>query len=506
MLISKNTKIYGFEKEVYKIISEINTGGFGIVYKIEKEKDKSIYALKTILNSLNKDNIEAFLNETKMISKVEHKNIIKYYFVHDGSLYPELPPYIIMEYANQGTLQNIIQKHRETKKHIEKDILANYITQLIDGIEAIDSTLIHRDIKPNNILVCDEILKITDFGLSKMAEEATRTLTFKGFGQQMYMSPECWKGDKNNIQMDIYSMGIIFYQLVTLEYPYKVENQMDIENWKKAHLYQTPELPEKIVPDIDLKISQVIMKMLEKSISKRYKNWADIRKDLNKDVTKTTGNPFLKEVITSRLEKDNKLTQEQLAQAKKDKDIQDNNELIHYQFIEGIVHPIKSIIDEINEGYIKGKITFDFSDKPNNKLRGKIVLISGVTLYIEIELLYDDNFYRDIPNGWGGTMNKLSRPVLNGEKITAWGFIKSYENAGYNLILVENKNDMYGTWHMLINKNSVFGRNPRNPEPFPFEFREIEKEIGYIHITHIYTTVVKSFDINEIIGLIKHYN
>lgn len=81
---------------------------------------------------------------------------------------------------------------------------------------AINAELVHRDIKPENILVSNDVLKISDFGLAKIASESTRTMSFKGYGTIPYIAPEAWNSDKNTIQMDIYSMGIVFYELATL--------------------------------------------------------------------------------------------------------------------------------------------------------------------------------------------------------------------------------------------------------------------------------------------------
>ena len=90
--------------------------------------------------------------------------------------------------------------------------------QLASGMKHINSILVHRDIKPDNILIVDDVLKITDFGLAKYAEATTRSVTFKGYGTKEYCAPEVCKNEKNTIYMDIYSMGIVFYEIATLKY------------------------------------------------------------------------------------------------------------------------------------------------------------------------------------------------------------------------------------------------------------------------------------------------
>ena len=171
MIIKPGTIIYDNDKNKYIIIDSEGTGGFASVFKIERENDKSIYALKTLLESYSDDKLlRGLINEANLATNIIHQNVIKYLFFHDGSMFNELPPYIIMEYANQGTLWEIIQKQSAKKEFLPNNELRQYFNDLINGMEVINAKLIHRDIKPKNILIKDDILKISDFGLSKIVE------------------------------------------------------------------------------------------------------------------------------------------------------------------------------------------------------------------------------------------------------------------------------------------------------------------------------------------------
>lgn len=118
-----------------------------------------------------------------------------------------------------GTLTSLIENQKKTGVQFEKAFLLNVFAQLAEGMREISKFLVHRDIKPDNILICNGKMKISDFGLSKLAGENTRTLTFKGYGSTKYVAPEAWNNDKNTIQMDIYSMGIVFYELAFYLFP-----------------------------------------------------------------------------------------------------------------------------------------------------------------------------------------------------------------------------------------------------------------------------------------------
>lgn len=123
----------------------------------------------------------------------------------------------------------------------------------------------HRDIKPDNILLHNQVLKISDFGLSKVVGAATRTQTFKGINHMRYCAPEAWRLEKNLPAMDMYSMGIVFYEIATLRYPYEVKDTGDfVEVWKNAHLLQVPADPRTHNGSLDLGLAQLIMKMISK--------------------------------------------------------------------------------------------------------------------------------------------------------------------------------------------------------------------------------------------------
>ncbi|MCD4677851.1 MAG: serine/threonine-protein kinase [Desulfobacula sp.] len=207
MIIEAGTTIFSEGGQELSIEKYLGSGGFGEVYKATDKEGGESYAVKTVRNPFDKNMLKSFRNEGKLAVTIEHKNVINYHYFHDGTEFTELPPYIVMEYANQGNLFDIINKCKADNVMLSNDELLSLFAQLVRGMAAINGKLIHRDIKPDNILINDEVIKITDFGLSKVIVESTRASTFKGYGCIPYMAPEGWRFDKNTIQMDIYSMG-----------------------------------------------------------------------------------------------------------------------------------------------------------------------------------------------------------------------------------------------------------------------------------------------------------
>ncbi len=202
LFIVPGTTVFDKEGNEYLVEQLIGTGGFGQVFKIKAKIDGEIYALKTLSFGFSDGmHLESFLNEGNAATLIAHDNVVRYLYFHDGKQYKELPPYIIMEYTPDGTLEDYTKKNAIADRLIDNSDLKGLFIQLIEGMKVINSRLIHRDIKPSNILLFGDILKIADFGLSKIVEDNTRTMTFKGGGTCMYMSPEAWKLEKNTIQI-----------------------------------------------------------------------------------------------------------------------------------------------------------------------------------------------------------------------------------------------------------------------------------------------------------------
>ncbi|WP_277669087.1 serine/threonine-protein kinase [Caproiciproducens galactitolivorans] len=226
MIVTEGTKLFDESNNSYIIDSVIGHGGFGIVYKAYRESDKKPFAIKTMLSSFESEqDYFSFKNEVKSAIEINSEYVINYEYVHDGNVFNKLPPYIIMEFANQGTLTNLFNVHVRKGEFFTNSELKEVFNQLAVGMLEINKKLVHRDIKMDNILLSNEKVKISDFGLSKFVNESTRTMTFKGYGSVLYVAPEAWKNEKNTIQMDIYSMGIVFYQLEsvnTIALKYKI--------------------------------------------------------------------------------------------------------------------------------------------------------------------------------------------------------------------------------------------------------------------------------------------
>lgn len=483
-------KVYGQdENEKYEIVEFIKSGAFGFVYKIRKSGTDELFALKTIPTGyLDDGQLRALVNEGKLAPSIKHKNVVNVISFHDGSQYPGLPPYIIMEYLPDGTLQQLLDNQRKSSKPFPNEELTAMFLQLAEGMKAINSKLIHRDLKPDNILLSKTTLKISDFGLSKVVGAATRTYSFKGIQHIQYMAPEAWRLETNTLQMDIYSMGIVFYELATLSHPYSVKAGTDIiEAWRDVHFFQKPELPTAKIPKLNTHLSQLIMKMIAKKPEDRYRSWDEIIQRIQTAQEEEKPKIDVGKLVQKAIQTKEKEEKQRLEAERKQKEKEDLDKTVQFRCDE-LLTGLQDIVDAFNTSYEGPK--FKISETSTHAIAAKI-------------------FSASFPRG--GAVNLLVEPVyknmdLDGKKILAWGYFKNSNGKGFNVVLIkDNPEDLYGYWLCLHNEHSGFVRKKDDrPDPFPFDtFEEFDKEIQHIHALHIYQTAVAHFSKDMLIPLFE---
>lgn len=502
MIITVNSILPDEKGNEYKIIDNIKSGGFGQVFLCERLTDGKQFALKTMLNTFpSKDEYNAFQNEINTAKTIKNENVIAYEYMHDGSTFKEYSPYIIMEYATQGTLRQLLDERIKKQELFSNEELLQMFLQLANGMKSINDVLVHRDVKPENVLINKNVLKISDFGLAKYVEATTRNITFKGFGTPKYYAPEAWTNDKNTLQMDIYSMGIIFYELATLQYPYIVKQ----DNYMEAHMYGAIKNPTLYNSNLAPKLVSVINKMLQKPLGKRFSSWQDIIDILNAGRIDNTQNQEIIKLVQAAVqiqnETDNAIQKKQVEDEKKKKERDIYVKKIMAYFEREIISGFKEFAEVYNSQYASGQMEVDTRDFKlgwgGNSISIKMPFYQK--FIVTIEVLDQDNFEEFIGYEYYGglrfpTSKKSTYPTCKGKKVLAWGKVEDNSKYGYNILLLENKEDEYGDWYILYNTNSGLNRKPRK-EPFAFSATELPKEIKLIDATHIYDSVVEEYNL-----------
>ncbi len=257
----------------YKIIKELGRGGMGVVYKAHQISLDRMVAMKVLPQHLTSDAafIKRFENEARAIASLNHPNIVQIYDIgHEGDVH-----YYTMEFIDGSSLDQII--YREGCLSVER--ACNVILQVARALHyAHQHGIIHRDIKPSNIIFDkSNRAKVADFGLA--LQERTTRLTVDGsiVGTPEYMSPEQAIAEPATVRSDIYSLGVVFYELLTGKVPFEGESALVI--LKKIESLE-PTWPRSLKPEIPLEVEKVVQKMMAKKPRARYANCEELIRDI----------------------------------------------------------------------------------------------------------------------------------------------------------------------------------------------------------------------------------
>lgn len=264
----------------YEITELIGVGGMADVYKATDIIENKIVAVKILKKefSENEEFLRRFRNESKAIALLSHPNIVKVYDVG----FSEKIQYIVMEYIDGITLKEYIENERVLTW---KDSV-HFIIQVLRALQhAHDRGIVHRDIKPQNIMLfTDGTIKVMDFGIAKFAREEGTTATDTAIGTVHYISPEQARGDVTDEKSDIYSVGVMLYEMLTGQKPFDTDNPVTVA---VMHMQNIPERPRAINPDIPAGLEEIILRAMEKDCENRYQTASDMIRDLEAFKTNT---------------------------------------------------------------------------------------------------------------------------------------------------------------------------------------------------------------------------
>lgn len=253
----------------YEILEKIGAGGMGDVYKAHCRKLDRIVAVKVLKSQYNEDNnfIRKFKRESLAAASISHPNIVGIYDVGSEEVDSEKVHYIVMEYIDGKTLKEHIS---EVGRIPEKKAL-NYAVQIAEALKTAHSkNIVHRDIKSQNIMLTrDDRIKVTDFGIARIADNTTVTATNAIMGSVHYFSPEQAKGTTVDNRSDIYSLGIVLYEMLTGVLPFDADNPVSVA---LMQVQSNMPLPSTKFADISSDADKIVLKMTMKEPNDRYKD------------------------------------------------------------------------------------------------------------------------------------------------------------------------------------------------------------------------------------------
>ena len=467
--VSIATSLAGPNDETFKILDFLGRGAFGEVYRAVGEKSGMVVAVKLLpIGILSSEASQlALLNEIGVAQQVIHPNVVQVVYVNDGKS-SAVGPYVFMEYVSGGTLAKLLRAQKQSGSEIPLNRGFEMMMDIAQGARAINEKVIHRDIKPDNILVEGSRLKIGDFGISKFVDESTRLHTFKGGQHVAYMAPEGWQNQRNTPKLDLYSVGLIFYEILTLHHPLlsKVRNPDDPLDWERAHLYQQCQDARSLRKETPLSVAQLLSRMVSKRADDRPP-WSEVLTILSQpNLVQTGTNPSVAAAVEAAVARQQREESKQLAQLRQQQEREKQLGLYRCSF-DMLLEQFNAIIEDFNRKFQYSQITCDS--------RG------GFTTY-------------EIPSGRSISI-ALFAPVETPIKVrvgevVGGGWIGVRGGRSANLVLLRHApEDLYGRWVVceigimaLTDPRKLIGQFGITKEtvlPFGFRDNDFYGQIAY---------------------------
>lgn len=257
----------------YEILERIGEGGMADVYRATDVVDNKTVAVKILKKEFaeNEEFLRRFRNESKAIALLSHPNIVKIFDVG----FSDRIQFIVMEYIDGFTLNEYMQQQGQ----LDWRDTVHYIVQILRALQHAHSKgIVHRDIKPQNIMMLqDGTIKVMDFGIAKFAREDGKTGTDKAIGTVHYISPEQACGAATDSKSDLYSVGVMFYEMMTGRKPFDTDNPVSIA---VMHMQAEAPQPHTIRSDIHVGLEEIILKAMQKDPKERYQTARDMMNDI----------------------------------------------------------------------------------------------------------------------------------------------------------------------------------------------------------------------------------
>ncbi len=258
----------------YEVLQLVGVGGMANVYKARDVIDERLVAVKVLREEYasNEEFVRRFKNESKAIAALNHPNIVK---VYDVSFSDKMQS-IVMEYIDGITLKDYIDQ----QKIIRWKEAVHFTVQILRALQhAHDKGIVHRDIKPQNIMLLqDGTIKVMDFGIARFARSQIATITDKAIGSVHYISPEQARGEKTDEKTDLYSVGVMLFEMLTGQLPFTADSAVSVAI---QQIQSKPKRPRELNPSIPEGLEQITMKAMQKDPARRYQSAAEMLRDID---------------------------------------------------------------------------------------------------------------------------------------------------------------------------------------------------------------------------------
>ena len=257
----------------YEILEEVGNGGMAVVYKAKDFDTGAIVAVKILREEYldNEEFCRRFRNESRAIALLNHPNIVKIFDVCNS---PSLQ-YIVMEYIDGISLKDYIEQQRVVR--VKEAV--HFTTQILRALmHAHSKGIVHRDIKPQNIMLLPNgRIKVTDFGIARLTTSQTSTITDKAIGSVHYIAPEQARGAATDARADLYSVGVMLYEMLTGKLPFDASSAVSVAVMQRQ---ADPKMPRQINPNIPVGLEEITIQAMQKDPNARYQSAAEMLQDI----------------------------------------------------------------------------------------------------------------------------------------------------------------------------------------------------------------------------------
>jgi hypothetical protein len=476
---------------IFQLTAYRGHGAFGEVYRAESGAGASIAVKVLPVGAVpTGQELMALLNEMQMATQIDHPNVIRVLFASRDASGP-LGPYIAMEYVDGETLQQTIDTNGAS---LDLAIFRGLAIGITGGAQAINRRLVHRDIKPDNIILVDGVPKIGDFGISKVLGDPTRPETFKGGQHLLYMAPEGWTMETNTHKLDVYSVGIVLYQLLAGVHPLarSVKDPANWQHWRDAHLFEAPDDISAHRAGLPISVRQLVLRMVSKKSAERP-DWDEVLSILTSTPSgaeEQAGKSTVARAVEAAVQATSEAEAARLASEKRMEDEAQKDRLYAYSCAQ-LRKVLDEAVEEFNGLFQGGKILCrDENEVIQRRIPGKSAPreARGVRC--------------NLPGGMGSLLltffPRHAAPLrAPSGLIIGGGFMGSDRGSSANVLLYkEGDDDLYGTWRfcfmsiMALVENAAQLAREYDVSRTPFGFRneqQLWNEILYTNAMHIFT-------------------
>lgn len=465
------------KRNQYTNLTFFTRGGMGDIYTAVDSVQNRKVAVK-IIGITDPNSKQLLEEEFKIARSLVHPNIVATFHFGEFSDTGGDYFYSVMELCSKGSLRKLIAT---SPALLDLNFCLDKFNDLLQGLKEAHRTIIHRDLKPENILIdLDDVLKIADFGISKYVDMVTRANTNKGSGTFPYMPPEGWSYGSNTVQMDIYSLGIIFFEMLTLQQPFIGPSYKEYED---QHLHKPLPNLTSFRSDVPALISSIIYKMTNKQNSDRYIDASEVYDAISANSGDGSAIQVnVDGIIANAQSKISSMSEKNLQQQKMQDEFERKNNNLNYSIRELFTN-FSNVADQFNRRSQNERITVKPFIIPSNAYASTCRLnFFGKTITISFYNLSLDNYkknkrerhYEYQKRLYSMIMQEYTPDWVERDNMELAGKVEvNYKaNSGYSLgwnvaLLKSSPDDTYGIWHVCkFKERQMFANVPQNPLSF----------------------------------------